>query len=71
MKRQKVQTYTREKLSDKTAVITRVRAELGEWFDDYVLIARSRCPDQKFHILTDYDWACGAMEKLLEDLHGN
>lgn len=59
----KSHTFIRPRL-DRDGIITRVRAELGEHFEDYVVIARSKNPDEFRYAFSNADWAEGAMNNL-------
>lgn len=60
--------YNRQRCSTKSDVLVRVRAELGEHMDDFVILARSRNPDIFYSMYSDPEWAVGAMEKLLRKM---
>lgn len=64
----KRQTYTRVRSLDKEGALNRVRAELGEQFDDYLVIVRSRNPDKLSWAYTDATWADGALNRMSREL---
>ncbi len=65
-----VKTYDRCRPSDLTDVMQRVRAELGEHFDDYLIVVRRRSPQQFSWAMSDPEWASGAMDRVLRKVIG-
>ncbi len=57
--------YSRTRCSTKAEVIQRVRAELGEHFENYVVLAKTRNPDVFYHAYDCPEWAAGAMSRML------
>ena len=60
--------YKRQRPSSRDEVLTRVRAELGEHFEDFLVVARSRNPDQIRFAMSDQNWAAGAMDNMLRKI---
>lgn len=52
----------------KFEILMQVRAQLGEHFDDYVILARTRNPDAFTWVISDPEWAAGACARTLRRL---
>lgn len=61
----KARIYHRQRCSTKSDVLTRVRAEMGEHFEDFVILGRTRSPDVFYHVMSDPEWGFGAMERMM------
>jgi hypothetical protein len=44
----------------------RARATLGEHFEDFLIVARVRNPDEVWHATSDKCWATGAISEVMD-----